>query len=375
MAKRDYYEVLGLQKGASEEEIKKAYRKIAMANHPDTHPNDKAAEERFKEASEAYEVLSDAKKKSAYDQYGFAGVDGMAGGAAGNYQNVYRDFSDIFGGGSGFEDIFGSFFGGGMGSRTRRGGYQQTQQGQSLRLDVVLDFKEALFGCKKEISFAHEVACEKCGGTGGTGRKTCPTCGGTGQVASGNGFFQLATTCKTCKGKGYVVENPCPECHGTGTVRKSEKLMVTIPAGTDNGTRLTLRGKGDAGENGGVAGDLILFITVRPDKYFVRDGNDIYLQVPISITQACLGASIQVPTIDGNDVIVDIPSGCQSGKILRLKKKGAPIFQRDNERGDMYLKIVVEIPKRLSIKEKKIMQSLQDEMQPTEKPEPQKFEE
>ena len=161
MAKRDYYEVLGLQKGASEEEIKKAYRKIAMANHPDTHPNDKAAEERFKEASEAYEVLSDAKKKSAYDQYGFAGVDGMAGGAAGNYQNVYRDFSDIFGGGSGFEDIFGSFFGGGMGSRTRRGGYQQTQQGQSLRLDVVLDFKEALFGCKKEISFAHEVACEK----------------------------------------------------------------------------------------------------------------------------------------------------------------------------------------------------------------------
>ncbi len=371
MAKRDYYEVLGLQKGASEEEIKKAYRKIAMANHPDTHPNDKEAEERFKEASEAYEVLSDAKKKSAYDQYGFAGVDGMAGGAAGGYQNVYRDFSDIFGGSS-FEDIFGSFFGGGMGSR-RRGGYQQAQRGQSLRLEVAVDFKEALFGCKKEISFTHEIADPRCNGSGGSGRKTCPTCGGTGQVMSGNGFFQVSTTCRTCKGKGYVVDNPCPDCHGTGTIRKSEKLVVTIPAGTDNGTRLTLRGKGDAGENGGPSGDLILYISVKPDKYFLRDGNDIYLQIPISITQAALGASIQVPTVDGSDVIVDIPSGTQNGKMLRLKKKGAPVFQRETERGDMYLKIVVEIPKRLSMKEKKLMQNLHDEMNPTQKPEPQRF--
>lgn len=371
MAKRDYYEVLGIQKGATEEEIKKAYRKVAMANHPDTHPNDKEAEERFKEASEAYEVLSDAKKRSAYDQYGFAGVDGMAGGAAGGYQNVYRDFGDIFGGSS-FEDIFGSFFGG-MGSRSRRGGYQQAMQGQSLRLEVTIDFKEALFGCKKEISFAHEVTDPKCNGTGGSGKKTCPTCGGSGQTMSGNGFFQVATTCRTCRGKGYVIDNPCPDCHGTGTIRKSEKLMVTIPAGTDNGTRLTLRGKGDAGENGGPAGDLILYISVRQDKYFLRDGNDIYIQIPISITQAALGAKIQVPTVDGSDVIVDIPSGTQNGKMLRLKKKGAPIFQRDNDRGDMYIRVIVDVPKHLSIKEKKIMKDLHDEMNPTERPEPQKF--
>lgn len=372
MAKRDYYEVLGVSKGATEEEIKKAYRKVAMANHPDTHPNDKEAEERFKEASEAYEVLSDAKKRSAYDQFGFAGVDGMAGGAAGGYQNVYRDFSDIFGS-SGFGDIFGSFFGGGMGGRGQRDSRQRAMQGQSLRYDIEIDFKDALFGCKKEISFSHEIACSKCGGTGGTGKKTCPTCGGTGQVMSGNGFFQMSTTCRTCKGKGFVVENPCSDCHGTGTTRKSEKLMVTIPAGTDNGTRLTLRGKGDAGENGGPAGDLILFVSVKPDKYFVRDGNDIYLQIPISITQAVLGASIQVTTVDGTDVIVDIPAGTQSGKMLRLKKKGAPIFQ-SSDRGDMYLRIVVEIPKRLSLKERKLMKELNDEMKPSQKPEPQRIE-
>lgn len=372
MAKRDYYEVLGVSKGASEDEIKKAYRKIAMANHPDTHPNDKEAEERFKEASEAYEVLSDQKKRSAYDQFGFAGVDGMGGGAGG-YQNVYRDFSDIFGGSS-FEDLFGSFFGGGMGGRSSRRGYE-AQRGQSLRYDLTIDFKEALFGCKKEISFSHDVACSSCSGTGGSGKKTCPTCNGSGQVVSGSGFFHVAQTCRTCKGKGFVVENPCAECHGSGVTRKNEKLSVTIPAGSDNGTGLTLRGMGDAGENGGPAGDLVLYISVRPDKYFRRDGDDVYLQVPISVTQAALGASIQVPTVDGSDVIVDIPAGTQNGKILRLKKKGAPAFRRENDRGDMFLKIVVEIPKRLSMKEKKIMKELHDEMNPTQRPEPMRFDE
>lgn len=372
MAKRDYYEVLGVSKGASADEIKKAYRKVAMANHPDTHPNDKEAEERFKEASEAYEVLSDAKKKSAYDQFGFAGVDGMAGGAAGGYQNVYRDFSDIFGGG-GFEDIFGSFFGMG-GNRRSRGGNAQPQQGQTLRYDITIDFKEAAFGVKKEISFARDAKDPACNGTGGTGQKVCPTCGGSGQVISGSGFFQMASTCRACRGKGYVVENPCSECHGTGTVRKQEKLVVTIPPGSDNGTRLTLRGKGDAGENGGPEGDLILFINVKPDKYFVRDGEDVYLQIPISFTQAALGASIQVPTIDGTNVVVDIPSGTQTGKMLRLKGKGVPVFRGNGNRGDMYLRIVVETPKHLSFKEKKIMQELHDAMKPTEKPNPIKFE-
>ena len=255
MAKRDYYEVLGVSKGASQDEIKKAYRKIALANHPDTHPNDKAAEERFKEASEAYEILSDPKKRSNYDQFGFAGANDAGG--AGNYSNVYRDFSDIFGGVGGFSDIFETFFGGGA----RRGSsYSQGRAGSSLQYELTIDFNESVMGCKKEISFSHYVKCDSCHGTGGTGRITCPTCHGSGQVARGNGFFQVASTCSTCHGKGTIVENPCATCHGTGTVRKPEKLVVTIPAGVKTGSRLTLRGKGDAGENGGPDGDLFIVI-------------------------------------------------------------------------------------------------------------------
>ncbi len=377
MAKRDYYEVLGVQKGASEDEIKKAYRKVAMANHPDTHPNDKEAEERFKEASEAYEVLSDAKKRANYDQFGFAGVDGMAGGAAGNYENVYRDFSDIFGGqggGSSFEDIFGSFFSGGMGGSSRRRDPNGPRMGQSLQMELTIDFKEAAFGCKKEISFTHEVACPKCNGTGGTGKKTCPTCAGSGQVASGGGFFQMHSTCPTCHGKGYVVENPCSECHGSGTVKKREKLAVTIPAGSDNGTRLTLRGKGDAGENGGRPGDLILFIKVRQDKMYLRDGMDVYMQIPVSITQASLGAQVFVNTLDDKTIKVTIPAGTQNGKLLRVKGKGIPEF-KGTKVGDLILRIVVEVPRHLSIKQRKMMQDLNDEMKPTDRPSPLKFEE
>ncbi len=370
MAKRDYYEVLGVQKGATEEEIKKAYRKIAMANHPDTHPGDKDAEERFKEASEAYEVLSDPKKKSAYDQFGFAGVDGMGGAASGGYQNVYRDFSDLFGGAGGFSDIFSSFFGGGGSTRGRSS--SGLRQGQSLRYDITIDFKEAAFGCKKEISFSHDEACPSCKGTGGSGRRTCPTCQGSGQVVSGGGFFQMSQPCRACHGTGYVVDNPCSECHGSGTVRKSEKLSVNIPAGSDDGTRLTLRGKGDAGANGGPNGDLVLFISVRPDKYFVRDGNDVYLQIPISFVQAALGDTIKVPTIDGTEVMVDIPEGTQSGKLLRLRGKGVPALH-GGQRGDMYLKVDVEIPKRLGLKEKKLMKELYETMAPTKSPKPTVF--
>lgn len=367
MAKRDYYEVLGVNKNATDDEIKKAYRKIAMANHPDTHPNDKEAEERFKEASEAYEVLSDSKKRSMYDQHGFAGVDGMGGG--GDYSNVYRDFSDIFTGNSTFSDLFGSFFSGGQSRRNPN----SPSQGQSLRYDLNIDFKEALFGAKKEIVFYHDVACSHCGGAGGSGKRTCPTCGGTGQIATGNGFFQMASTCKSCRGTGFVVDNPCSYCHGTGVERKQEKLIVTIPAGTDNGTRLTARGKGDTGANGGPAGDLVIFISVKEDRYFERDGNDIYLQIPISITQASLGAQIQVPTVDGTDVLVTVPAGTQNGKVLRLKGKGAPVFRSTTMRGDMYLRLVVSIPKRLGLKEKKLMQQLADEMKSTDKPTPMEY--
>lgn len=368
MAKRDYYEVLGVSKTATQEEIKKAYRKIAMANHPDTHPNDKAAEERFKEASEAYEILSDDKKRKNYDQFGFAGVDGQAG--AGGFSNVYRDFSDIFGGAGGFSDIFESFFGGGSSSRTRSG----ARAGSSLRYELTIDFNEAVNGCKKEISFAHKVKCEICSGTGGSGRRTCPTCGGRGQVARGSGFFQVASTCPTCGGSGTIVDNPCAACHGTGTVRKTEKLMVNIPAGVDNGSRLTLRGKGDAGENGGPEGDLVIFITVREDKYFVRNEQDVYLQVPVSFAQAALGCDIFVPTIDGTEVKVSIPSGTQSGKILRLKGKGFP-YINSSSRGNMYLKISVDIPKHLSLKARKIIKDLQVELADSDHPSPVEYEE
>ncbi len=367
MAKRDYYEVLGVSKTATQDEIKKAYRKIAMANHPDTHPNDKDAEERFKEASEAYEILSDEKKRRNYDQFGFAGVDG--GAAAGGYSNVYRDFSDIFGGAGGFSDIFESFFGGG----SRRSSARSGVQGASLRYELTIDFSEAVKGCKKEISFSHKVKCDSCGGTGGTGRRTCPTCHGSGQVARGNGFFQVASTCPTCNGSGSIVDNPCAACHGTGTVRKSEKLNVTIPAGVDTGSRLTLRGKGDAGENGGADGDLYIFITVRDDKYFVREEQDVYLAVPISYTQAVLGTDIYVPTIDGTEIKVAIPSGTQSGKILRIKGKGFP-YINSSQRGNMYLKVVVDVPKHISLKARKIMKDLALELGESDHPTPQEYE-
>ncbi len=363
MAKRDYYEVLGVSKNATEDEIKKAYRKIALQNHPDTHPNDKDAEERFKEASEAYEVLSDPKKRSSYDQFGFSGVNDFQ---SGGYSNVYRDFSDIFGGSSGFEDIFSSFFGGSRRSSSTG------EPGATLRYDITLDFKEAIFGCKKEISFAHKVRCSACHGEGGTGRHTCPTCGGTGRTMQGSGFFQISSTCRTCGGTGSVIDKPCPSCKGSGTENKREKLMVTIPAGVDNGTRLTLRGKGDAGRGTGPDGDLVLFISVRPDKYFHRDGDDVYLQVPISVSQAALGASIQVPTIDGTYIAVDIGAGTQSGTMLRLRGKGVP-SSRSGKRGDMYLRVMVEVPRHLSGKAKELLKGLSAELRETDKPEPMEF--
>lgn len=368
MAKRDYYEVLGVSKDATADEIKKAYRKIAMANHPDTHPNDKAAEERFKEASEAYEVLSDEKKRSTYDQYGFSGMNDFAGGAAGNYSNVYRDFSDIFGSSGGFEDIFSSFFGGSTSSRrSSQGG----TQGDSFRYDLTLDFKEAVFGCKKEISISRKVNCETCHGQGGTGKHTCPTCQGTGRVTQGSGFFQMATTCRNCGGKGYVMDKPCAACHGSGMTTKREKLSVTIPAGVDSGTRLTLRGKGDEGTNGGPSGDLVLFISVREDKYFVRDGDDLHLQIPVAMTQAALGAKILVPMLDGTEVSLEVPAGTQSGDVLTLRGKG--ISNGRGRDGNLYVHILVNVPKRLSIKARKLMKDLSGELNETTRPQPVEF--
>ena len=374
MAKRDYYEVLGVSKGSSIDEIKKAYRKLAVANHPDKNPGDKAAEERFKEASEAYEVLSDEQKRQAYDQFGFAGVD--ANGAQ-NYSNVYRDFSDLFGGG-GFSDIFESFFGGGM--RSSRGGHQRGPAvGANLRYDVDIDFRDAVFGTKVEIAYTHQIHCSTCSGSGvqsGSGRKVCSTCNGVGQVRRNSGFFSIASTCPTCGGEGYLIENPCNDCHGTGLKRKQQKLKVTIPAGVDTGNRISISGQGDAGPNGGPAGDLYVYVNVRPHKYFERSGNDLYCQIPISITQAALGAEIEVMTIDDVKVKVAIPAGTQNGKMLRLRNKGVPHLRSSfDQRGDMYIKIIVDVPKKLNREAKNLLKQLSDAIGENSSPEPVPFSE
>jgi molecular chaperone DnaJ len=368
VAKRDYYEVLGVSKTASKDEIKKAYRKLAVANHPDKNPGDKEAEERFKEATEAYEILSDEKKREAYNQFGFAGVD--AGGPQ-DYTNVYRDFSDLFGGGLG--DIFDSFFGGGGGSTTRRSS-RGPATGSSLRYDIEIDFKDAVFGTKVEISYMHQVHCSTCDGSGAkdsSGKKICPTCNGMGQVARNSGFFSIATTCPTCHGEGYIIENPCTECHGSGLNRKQQKLKVTIPAGVDTGNRITLSQMGDAGPNGGPSGDLFVYVNVRPHPYFERSGVDLYCEIPISITQAALGADIEVETIDGNKVKVAIPSATQNGKVLRLRNKGVPkLRSTSDQRGDMYIKLVVETPRKLSREAKKLMKDLAEAIGEERNPKP-----
>ena len=364
MAKRDYYEVLGVPKGASKDDIKKAYRKLAVKYHPDRNPEDSKAEELFKEASEAYEVLSDDKKRQAYDQFGFAGVEGMGGGGGGGAQDFssgFRDFEDIFGD---FGDIFGSFFGGGGGGGGRRGSSRTSaQRGADLRYNLEIPFKDAVFGTKVEISYERHVICPGCGGNGaetGSGRKVCPTCGGSGQVRRSSGFFSIASPCPTCNGEGYIIENPCDMCKGNGVISKPQKLKVTIPPGIESGKRINIPGQGDAGPNGGPSGDLYVYVRVQPHDYFERHGNDIYCVIPITFTQAALGAEIMVPTLEGKKVKVKVPSSTQNGKVLRLKNEGIPHLHNSNRRGDLYIKIRVEVPKKLSARGKELLKELSE---------------
>ncbi len=355
MAKRDYYEVLGVGRDASVDEIKKAYRKIAVQNHPDRNPDDKAAEERFKEATEAYEVLADGEKRRAYDQFGFAGVEGMGGaGGAQGFSSAFRDFEDIFGD---FSGIFESFFGGG-GSRGRGGrGRGGVARGSDLRYDLEISFTDAAFGTKAEIAYEREASCEVCGGSGaerGSGRKTCPTCGGTGQVRRSSGFFSVASVCPTCKGEGTIIDRPCSACSGSGVVKKRQRVKVTIPPGIAHGQRITIPRQGDAARQGGESGDLHVVIHVAPHRHFERQGNDVYCALPISVTQAALGADIQVPTLDGKRVKVKVPSGTQHGKVLRLRNEGIPLGT-SGRRGDMYIKLQLVIPNRLSGRAKDLL--------------------
>ncbi len=355
MAKRDYYEVLEVQKGAAKEDIKKAYRKLAIQYHPDRNPGNKEAEEKFKEATEAYEVLADDRKRSAYDQYGFAGVKGMGGPTPQDFSSIFQGFEDIFGD---FGGIFESFFGGGgsRGRRSRGGGYGQ--HGSDLRYDMEISFHEAAFGTKADVTYTRNEHCENCKGTGadkGSGRRLCPTCGGSGQVRRNSGFFSIASTCPTCGGEGETIEKPCPECRGSGLVKKTRTVKVTIPAGMEDGRRLNLAGQGDAGPNGGPPGDLYVFVRVKPHAFFERDGTDIYCAVPISITQAALGAEIVITTLDEKTVRVTVPAGTQSGRMLRLRGEGFPDLHSPSRRGDLYIKLMVKVPVKLNARGKELL--------------------
>ena len=357
--KRDYYEVLGLQKGASDEEIKKAFRKMAMKYHPDRNPDDKEAEEKFKEVNEAYGVLSDPDKKSKYDRFGHAGVDpsaGFGGGAGG------------FGGFGGFEDIFDMFTGGGgCGGFGGFGGQQRRnngpRKGADLQKAISITFEEAAFGCKKEIEISKFVKCGTCNGEGtkpGTSKKTCPVCNGSGQVTSVQrtpfGQFQSVTQCGNCGGTGQVNESPCDDCKGTGKVRKSVKIAVNIPAGVDNESVIPIRGEGEPGTNGGPNGDLYIVLSVKPHKMFKRNGSDLYLEIPISFDQAALGADITVPTLEGK-VSYKVPAGTQPGTTFRLKGKGVRNVRTD-KMGDLYVKVNLEVPTKLNHKQKKAIEEM-----------------
>ena len=349
--KRDYYEVLGVEKNASADEIKKAYRKLAKKYHPDLNPDDKeGAEKKFKEASEAYEVLSDPEKKQKYDQFGHSAFDPAAGGYGGNYGGGFDGF-DV-------GDIFSSFFGGGFGGQ--RANPNAPQRGRDISYNVDLTFEEACFGVEKDVTVNHLERCTDCGGSGaaaGTSPETCPTCHGTGQVRSMQrtafGSFQSVRPCDSCGGRGTIIKTPCPACHGEGSVRKPKKVRVKIPAGIDDGQQVYVRGEGDAGSKGGPSGDLILNIRVRHHKLFVRQGYDILCDYPISFVQAALGAEVQVPTVDGK-VSYHIPEGTQPNTVFRLRGKGVPKLN-SNQRGDQYVTIKVEIPKGLNEKQKNLL--------------------
>ncbi|MDG1310859.1 MAG: molecular chaperone DnaJ [Porticoccaceae bacterium] len=342
MAKRDYYEVLGVQKGATDSEIKKAFRRIAMKYHPDRNPDSKDAEEKFKEAQEAYEILGDEDKKSTYDRFGHAGVDGNAGaGSAGG-----AGFSDVFG------DVFGDIFGGG-GGRGRGG----PQRGSDLRYDLQLDLEDAVKGKTVQIEVPTLSHCETCDGTGarkGSTPVTCGTCGGLGQVRMSQGFFSVQQTCPDCGGRGQTIKDPCGDCHGRGVIEERKTLSVKIPAGVDTGDRIRLAGKGEAGPQGGPAGDLYVQMHVREHSIFVRDDANLHCEVPISFAQAALSGEIEVPTLSGK-VKLKIPAETQSGKLFRLRGKGvAPV--RGGATGDLLCRVVLETPVNLSSEQREILQ-------------------
>lgn len=350
MSKRDYYEVLGLSKGADEKEVKKAYRRMAMKFHPDRNPDDKEADGKFKEVNEAYEVLSDSQKKQAYDQFGHAGVDGQ-GGFGGQGGHGQGNFSDIFG------DVFGDIFGG----SGQRGGRSNVQRGSDLKYNMELTLEEAVRGIEKSIRVPSLTNCEPCSGSGakkGTTPTTCSTCGGSGQVRMQQGFFAVQQTCPTCSGAGKIIKDPCTSCYGRGVKEETKTLNVKIPPGVDTGDRIRLSGEGEAGRNGGPAGDLYVEVHVKRHNIFERDDANLHCEVPISFAEAALGGELEVPTLDGR-VKLKIPAETQTGKLFRLRGKGVkPV--RGHSVGDLLCRVVVETPVHLTSKQKELLREFQE---------------
>ncbi len=343
MAKRDYYEVLGVSKSATADEIKKAYRRLAMKHHPDRNAEDKSAENRFKEAKEAYEVLKDRDNRATYDQFGHDGLRAGPAAAGG------------FGGAEGFADIFGDVFGDIFGQGRRRGG-RQVFKGADLGYELKLDLETAVAGDSVTIDVATQVGCETCNGSGakkGTEPTTCSTCGGVGQVRMQQGFFSVQQTCPACKGAGTIISDPCEDCHGRGRVRKTKTLSVKVPAGVDDGDRIRLSGEGEAGRNGGPPGDLYVEVRVRPHKIFERTGADLACEIPLSFATATLGGEVELPTLDGN-VSLKVPAGTQSGKVFRLRGKGVSTV-RDARIGDLFARVAVETPVNLTSEQRDIL--------------------
>lgn len=347
-AKRDHYEVLGVAKDATPEQIKKAYRKCAMEFHPDRNPGNAEAEQRFKEAAEAYEVLSDAEKRGRYDRFGHEGLRGAPQHDFSNFESIFEVFGDLFGGGGGAGDFFG--FG------RRRAG---PRPGASLKVELELDFLEAAKGCEKVVEIRRGEPCETCKGTGakpGTKPVSCSTCGGRGEVAATQGFFQIRTTCPSCGGQGVRIEKPCGDCGGEGSKRKKREIKIRIPAGVEDGTRMRVGGEGEAGPMGGPRGDLFVFLSVRPHEFFGRDGDDLVCEVPITFPQAALGARVRVPTLAGTEEI-DVPRGTQSGTVFRLAGRGFRSL-RGYGNGDELVRVVVETPKRLGKRQEELLREL-----------------
>ena len=356
--KRDYYEVLGLKKGASEADIKKAFRKMALKYHPDKNPGDKTAEEKFKEVNEAYGILSDPEKKKMYDQFGHAGVDPNAGfgGAGGGFGGFSGSYDDIF-------DMFGNMFGGGFGGFGGRAQRNGPMKGRDLQKAMTITFEEAAFGVKKDIMVNKHVECSNCHGSGaapGTSKQQCPKCGGSGQIHTTQrtpfGQFSNVSPCDRCGGTGEIIETPCPECGGSGHIRKNVTIQVNIPAGVDNDSIIPLRGQGEPGVNGGLAGDLYIVIRVKPHKVFKRKGSDLQLEIPISFDQAALGAEIVVPTLE-EKIKYKVPAGTQPGTRFRIKGKGVPNV-RNGRKGDLYIKVNLEVPTKLNSEQKKAVEQM-----------------